>query len=344
MRTFPAATAAVLCSALTLAACGSSDGGGEGGTQKVRIGISGGVSDAPFYLADELGYFEDENIEVELMPFKSGSDMIPPLGTGGLEVGATAATAALYNAASRDVSLRIVADKGHVDPDGSYIGIMVRKALYDSGEVKSVADLKDRKVIDFAESSSTSAFLERTLATGDLTIKDVNRVFLPAGEQVAALKNGSADAGISVEPYVTSMVEDGVAVRLPKSDEFYPEQQTSVLLYGEQFASDQEDAAQRFMNAYLKGVEYFQGAVEDGTLTGENADEVINIVSKETKIKPEVLAKTPVNGVNVDGSLNMDSLEEDFDFYKKYDYLDDPDMKWEELVDTSFTDNAAKDD
>lgn len=326
-------------SALVLAACGSSESGD--GETEVSVGISGATSDAPFWIADEMGFFEEESIEVELLQFSSGSEMIPALGTGELDVGATAATAALYNAADRDVEVRIVADKGHVIDGSSYMAIMVRQELYDSGEVTSTADLDGRTVIDFAESSSTSAFLERALITGGLTIADVDRVFLPASEQLAALLNGSADASVSTEPHVTSMVDQGIAVRLPESDSYYPNQQTSVLLYGEQFADEDADAAERFMAAYLRGVEYLNNAVEDGMLTGENSEEVIDIIAEYTGIDADLLSTFPVNGMSVDGAVNVEGLREDFDFYVRYGYVNNVEMDPADLVDTTFVDAVA---
>ena len=41
---------------------------------KVGVGTSNSISDALFYIAQDKGYFRDENLDVTLTPFDSGID------------------------------------------------------------------------------------------------------------------------------------------------------------------------------------------------------------------------------------------------------------------------------
>ncbi|MEO3858603.1 ABC transporter substrate-binding protein [Acrocarpospora sp. B8E8] len=307
----------------------------------VTVGISGAVSDAPFYLADALGYFKQENLDVELKNFASSSDMIAPLGTGDLQVGASGPTAALYNAIERGVKVRIVADKGRVLPKTSFEAILVDKRLFDSGTVKSMKDLKGKVVADYAESSTTSAFLNAGLEGAGLTLKDIKRTYLTGSQHLAALQNGSVVASVTPEPFATAAVDSGFAVRLPESDTIYPDQQTSVVLFGERFG--QESAAQRFMKAYLQGARAFNDAIgADGKLTGPKADEVIRILSERASTPAETLRKIVVNGVSPDGELNMSSLQRDLDFFKAGGWLTNPSMTLQDSVNPSFAQRAAQ--
>src|SRR5208282_1999206 len=100
---------------------------------KVTVGTTNSNSDAPFFIAEAKGYFRDQGLDVELLPFDSAAKMVAPLGTGQLDVAAGAPSAGLYNAADRGIDVRIVADKGS-DPKGyGYLPLMVRKTLIDSG-------------------------------------------------------------------------------------------------------------------------------------------------------------------------------------------------------------------
>jgi ABC-type nitrate/sulfonate/bicarbonate transport system substrate-binding protein len=60
--------------------------------ETVTVGIYAATSDAPLFIADKKGYFRDEGIAVKLTNFQSAAMMVPPLGTGQLDVGARAAS------------------------------------------------------------------------------------------------------------------------------------------------------------------------------------------------------------------------------------------------------------
>src|SRR6185312_3220730 len=98
--------------------------------QKVSVGLLNSTSDSGLLLAADHGYFTDEGLDIELVPFKSLSDMFPLLGRGQLDVGAGGVAAGLFNAAARGIQLKIVADKGHMPgPRGKgddYSTLMVR--------------------------------------------------------------------------------------------------------------------------------------------------------------------------------------------------------------------------
>ena len=112
----------------------------------VRVGINSVVSDAPFSIANKKGYFQEQGIKVSFVQFDAGPKMIAPLGIGQLEVAAGAMSAGLFNVAARGINIKVVADKGSTLNGYDYMPILVRKALVDSGKVKSYADLKGLKV------------------------------------------------------------------------------------------------------------------------------------------------------------------------------------------------------
>src|SRR5450631_3953850 len=80
--------------------------------QELHVGVVGTTSDAPFFIADAKGYFRDEGLTVAFIRFDSAAKMVVPLGSGELDVGGGATSSALYNAAKREVNIKIVADKG----------------------------------------------------------------------------------------------------------------------------------------------------------------------------------------------------------------------------------------
>src|SRR5438270_1838369 len=217
--------------AILLAALVSSAAAAE---ELVRIGINGVISDAPFFIATEKGYFAEQCIKAEFIPFDAGPKMIAPLGAGQLDVAGGAASAGLFNAAARGISIKIVADRGSRVPGYDYMPILISKQLIDSGKVKGLADLKGLKVAEAGEGGSQGSALDEGLKAAGLAYKDVEHVYMGYPQHVAALANGAIAASVTTEPSVTRAAQSGAAVRF-SPETAYPSQQVAVLLYGGDF-------------------------------------------------------------------------------------------------------------
>ena len=74
------------------------------------------ISDSGMHLAVEKGYFAEEGLDIESIPFDSAAQMVAPLGAGQLDAGGGSTSAGLFNAINRDLPLKIVADKGSFPP------------------------------------------------------------------------------------------------------------------------------------------------------------------------------------------------------------------------------------
>ena len=132
----------------------------------VKVGLVGNISDAPIYIGQERGYFEQEGLTLQTSTFDSAARQIAPLATGELDVGGGAISAGLFNAAGRKIDLRIVADRSRMAPGYSYVTLMIRKDLVDSGQFKSLADLKGKKIALAAPAISPSTILNAAAEKG----------------------------------------------------------------------------------------------------------------------------------------------------------------------------------
>ena len=148
-----------------------------GAADQVKIGISRTISDAGYYMADAMGFFRDEGMEVSITGFNSAAQMIAPLGTGELDVGGGTVSAGFYNAVGRGILMKIVADQASIKPGYGYSSLMVRKDLVDSGRYKSFADLKGMKVAIGAPGTGTASALNEALKKGGLKYSDVDCLY-----------------------------------------------------------------------------------------------------------------------------------------------------------------------
>ncbi len=274
----------------------------------VNLGEVGSASDAGLYIAIEKGYFKEQGIEIERTRFNTAAEMVAPLGTGQLDVGAGAPSAGLMNAIARDIPLRIVADKGNVKPGWGFQGIMVRKDLWDSGSVKGPADLKGRTVALNARDITPEVLFDAYMRTAGLTIADTDVVTLSFPDMAAGFANRAVDAAFPIEPFVTQIAEAGTAVVAARADEVLPGQQVAVILYGPKFVEEKPDVGRRFMVAYLKGLRDYNDAF--AKQDAAKKAEVVQILIKNTPVKDAALYDRMVMpGLDPNGRVNVDSLE-----------------------------------
>ncbi len=308
---------------------------------EVKIGVNGVISDAAFFIANHKGYFKEQGIEANFISFDAGAKMIAPLGIGQLDVAAGASSAGLFNAAARGINIRIVADKGSTPLGYNYMPILVRKALVDSGKVRTYKDFNGLKVAEAGEGGSPGSTLNEGLRQGGLSYKDVQHIYMGYSQQVSAFANGAIDAAVTTEPSATQAVESGAAVRF-SDDRLYPGQQVAVLLYGGDFIKKQPELARKFMIAYLKGARYYNDALKGGRFAGPTAADVIAILSRDSLVKdPSVYSKMVPAGIQPDGQINDASLRKDLQFYKDQGYITSS-VTVGQLVDNSFVAQALK--
>lgn len=310
---------------------------------KVRVGVVGTASDSVYYIAQDRGYFRKEGLEVDFIPFKSASNMVAPLGAGQLDVGGGTVSAGLYNAVSRDVSVRIVADKGSIRPGYAFSGLMVRKDLVQAGRYKGYKDLKGMKIAIGAEGTSTASALNEALKRGGLKYSDVEVVDLGFPQHIAAYANKGIDASITNEPTMTRAIEAGLAVRVAGNDVIYPYQQTSVLLYSEKLVKNRPDVGLGFMRAYLRGLRDYNDVLGNGHISGPGSEEIIAILTKSTAVKDAgIYRKISPPAADPDGTVNVKSLEKDLAFFRSQGLVSDPRITAAGLMDTSFVTKAVQ--
>lgn len=309
---------------------------------KVVVGMINSMSDAPFFLAIDNRYFKDEGIDAQLELSPSLANQVAPLSIGELDVASGAISAGVYNAVDRGIPIKIVADKGRNAPQYGFNAIMVRKDLYDSGKVKSLADLKGGTIAMIGVGSSDLSVMNEAMKSVGLTYDDIKVTQLALPNHLVAMKNKAMEWTLTPDPFATKMVEEGVAVKLATVDRFYPNAQQTVLIYGSRFIQDRPDVAQRFMNAYVRGIRAYVDGLADGRIAGPNADQVIASLIKHGREKDAALLRkiVPV-WIDPNGQLYVASVEKDFQFLAAKGFIKGP-VTPAELIDNTFVAAANK--
>jgi NitT/TauT family transport system substrate-binding protein len=336
------AIAAAALLAVFAAACGGGEEGGGSGTETVSMGtVRGSSADAAVFIGIEKGYFEQQGIKIKLEQFNTGAQFVAPLGSGELDAASGGISAGLFNAVANDVGIKMVAGKSEVGSP-SYSSLLVRKELVDSGRYKGFEDLKGMKVAIPSLGVPPHYELALFLRKAGLDIKDVRLEQIGFADMVPALKNGSVDAAIAIEPSATLAVQSDAAKRVAGSDEVFPGEQTAVIMFNERFVGERSETAQKVMNGYLKAVRFYTSALDGSRLTGPRGKEVAQILTRYTTVKdPSVYMDIPLHVIHPNAPVHVDKVQRDVDFWREQGLIK-TDVDVSDAVDSSFVDKTVK--
>jgi len=150
----------------------------------VGLGFTPSVQFAPFYLADEAGYYRDAGLDVTIQN-KIDPDMVPLIGQGSIDIGLADGTSVIP-AVSQGIPITYVATIY-----GKFPSIVFAKA---SSGIKTPADLKGKRIGIPGRYGSSWIMLQALLSSAGLTPDDVEIVEYPDFGQGAAVAAGAVDA------------------------------------------------------------------------------------------------------------------------------------------------------
>jgi sulfonate transport system substrate-binding protein len=282
------------------------------------------TSDVAMYVALERGYFAEQNLAVELVEIATGQGSVPALAAGQIDVGVGAVGSGLFNAIARGIDVKLVATKGAVgtDPQGPFSGVqgMVLGAdLAASGAVRDYRDLKGRTIGLSDRGSGLEIMVDRALKEVGLTLDDVEFKQLPYPDILAALANGSVDAGMELEPFIAQGQSRGILTRWKTGAELYPGDQAAAVVYGPTLAQLGRDPGNRLMVAYTRGLRAYHEAFGPQQ---RNRAEVVGILARNTTVKdPALYDQMGAAYMNPDCYLNADAIAWDLDWYVANGYV-----------------------
>jgi ABC-type nitrate/sulfonate/bicarbonate transport system substrate-binding protein len=302
----------------------------------VKVGMKQVVSDAGILIGMAKGYYRDLGIKIEPVQFNSGQEMINALAAGQLDVGAAVTASGLFNAMSRDIPVKIVADKGINVAGKGYYRLVIRKDLTDT--IKDFGDLRGRKIAVVGTASLDEIALDRVLNRGGMTTTDVDMQVIRAfPDMLVSLANKSIDAAMVIEPFVAVGIAKGIIDPWKDPVQYDPEAQTALLVYGTSMTTRPE-VANRFMTAYVKSLRDYN----DAFFKDKGKKEIIDILCQQSVVKDPVMYEKmfPV-GLNPDGYLRIKGIEMDLAWYKERNLLK-TDVKVQDAVDHRYVDFAVK--
>jgi len=165
--------------------------GSAAAQEKFKVGYLRVMDDAQAILAQEGGYYKKHGLDVELVEFKSGTDLIKAIVGGQLDSGVLGFTNAVAWA-SKGADLKVVGGAQH-----GYHAIVAR----DDAGIKTVADLKGKTLASQAEGSTADTVLKGVvLKQAGLKADDVNVMGVSPQVAVQSLAGKRVDGAFLFEP------------------------------------------------------------------------------------------------------------------------------------------------
>ena len=304
----------------------------------VKFGDLGIVGDAPFYIAQEKGYFAQQKVEVESQLFESAAITFVPLSTNQLQVVTGGLGAGLFNAFARDLPLRIVFGSTRDMPGYSSDTLLLREDL--RATVTEIKDLRGKKIALNARAGSLEYILGRILQTAGMKLTDADVTYLGWPQQGAAFANKGIDLGAVSEPFAALYNEQKLAFPFKRTAEVLksPYVQVSVVLFSKTWMDKEPEQAKGFSIAYVQGMRDYHDAMKGGPKRAE----VIDILARHTSIKDKSLyARIQWSYMDPNGELVMESLKDQVDWFAEHGDLAEP-VAVDKMVDRSYLDYAQQ--
>jgi NitT/TauT family transport system substrate-binding protein len=246
---------------LILAACGTSTTGGGSSTQRASLKIMvGGLSKQiylPNMLTKQLGYFDEQNLDVTLIDESSGQSSEDSVLAGQVDAGSGSYNHTIeLQAAGKQMECVVQLDIAPGEAE-----VVSTKA---AGTITTPAAMAGKNLGVTELGSGTQTLTQAILKKAGVDPNNAHYIPVGAGDTfIAAMKQGAIDAGMTTEPTISRVVSSGlgkvlVDLRSPQSTQQalggdYP---FICVFMANNYVNSHKDVVQRLVNAYVKTLKW----------------------------------------------------------------------------------------
>ena len=194
--------------------------------------------------AQNLGYFEEEGITLELTSFDNGPNIIAAMENGTVNIG-------------------YIGDGAHslcVQGNASIIAlshISNGDAVIGGPEVKTIADLKG-KTVAYSSGTTSENILIQALASEGMTMSDITAMDMDASAIVTAMLSGKVDACAIWSPNSTTVIDELAGATILADNVAFAD--SSIALSSwiamPETVENESDVLVRFVRALFRGMDY----------------------------------------------------------------------------------------
>ena len=206
----------------------------------------------PVYVAQEKGFYKENNIEVDPVFTRGGGENVQAVVSGDAQIGLGTGTLAVISAFVKKAPIKIAA--------AEITGLDAIWYVQSNAPMRRLEDLAGKKIAYSRPGSSTHmgvlAIAEQIKAKGLKPAEPVSLGGIP--EVYTAVRTGQADAGWSVPPFQLDRVDKGELRVVVKGDDLASLKEITprVHFVNTAFAAKNPEAVRGFFRAQQKALDY----------------------------------------------------------------------------------------
>lgn len=255
----------------------------------IKIGISVWQGYAHAFIAQEKGFFQKNNVSVELV-FKKGVEESIELYKSGEVDGVFNVFANMILINSKGIPTKVVYVPSYSESGDVIIG---------RPEFNSITDLKGKTVSFQGVNTFSNLFVLKALEKAEIKESDVQFQDVPGMDVLNAMEAGKIDGGHTWEPVTSQALNKGYKILCKASDT--PGIITDVLAFNAKVIEERPEDIQRIVKSLLEAKDFMNS----------NKDEAIDIMAKA-----EGLDRAEVQR-GIDTEVHMLDLNENTEAMKK---------------------------
>jgi NitT/TauT family transport system substrate-binding protein len=311
--------------------------------EKPKVSIAVGGKPAFYYIsltiAERLGYFKDEGLDVEISDFAGGSKALQAVVGGSADV-VSGAWENTIDQQPKGLNLQ-----GFVKM-GRYPAITVGVVKAKAASYKSPKDLKGMKIGVTAPGSSTNRVVQHLMvAHGGLKPDDAS--FIGVGTSsgvIAAVKSGEIDAVSNIDPVITMMEKSGdlVVIADTRTEEGtrkvfgFSDIPAAALYAPSDFIKKNPNTVQALTNAMVRALLWLQTATPEQVANTVPPDYLLGdkalYIAAYAKFKP---------AISPDGLFTKEGAENTLKFLAAFNPAIKPnEIKLDQTYDNSYVQKA----
>lgn len=285
----------------------------------------------PVYVANELGYFAEEGLEIEFVTVMGGHNVRAAVIAGEAQFGHTGYEQ-VASTFEQGKSCKMIMTTTEKHPWSYFVG----------QDIESIADLKGKNIDGGLEGSSYRSFAKAVIQFGGLDPdKDVQFVNIPRGSEIAALEKAEVHGALGADSNTVHLLNQGFKQVVNMIDEkdhkavvgsdTYP---LFVIMVSDEYIKSNSEQVQAFTNAVVKGMDFIKE--NDAQTIKETIAPLFSHVDE--KILGEYIALI-MPALSADGYVSEEGHDVAIKYALDVGFIENP-VGMDDIVDHSFLDVA----
>ncbi|MGW4528780.1 ABC transporter substrate-binding protein [Amycolatopsis sp. NPDC004378] len=241
----------------------------------LRVSIISTVDLAPFWLAQEAGYFGAEGLDVDVEVAPSGDKSMTKAISGDADIALTTYTLLFVAKAGGATDLKLVADATSASAQSNQI------VTVPNSPVKTIQDLAGKRVAISSKNAASDILTRSVMKEHNIDTGTVQWIQMPLPNMAAALRSEEIDAAYQPEPFLTLAAKSIGAI--PVAD--------AASGATRDFPITGYTATAKWVESHPKTMAAFQRAMLRATReAAADRSKVENLVVKHAKVQPDIAA------------------------------------------------------